>query len=249
MRKHHKILMSVITALVCISFSWYWNKTDFARLENGTVGTFYDHPVSQIELQRQARLLRLALQLGMRDLVGYLTIGARTEAEAQEDFAWNLMVLRHAADTLGIEPTTEEIASEVKSLPAFKGENGFDLTAYTNFADRVLGSMGFTQAQIEELAADQIALKRVKKILEVGVNVPEAEMQKNFEQAYAKMEASVVRFDPKDFQNVEISDEAIGKYYDAHKAELKKSGQFWPDRGAKKTDRQGADRCPPEAGG
>ena len=32
MRKHHKILMIIITVLVCISFSWYWNKTDFAQM-------------------------------------------------------------------------------------------------------------------------------------------------------------------------------------------------------------------------
>jgi hypothetical protein len=220
MRKHHKILMIIITALVCISFSWYWNRTDFARLSNGTVGTFYDRPVTQIELQRQSRLLRLAAQLGMRDLVGYLTTGAQTEAEALENFAWNLMVLRHEADALGIEPTSEEIAEEVKTLPAFKGEKGFDLTAYTNFADHVLGSLGFTEGQIEELAADQIALKRLQKMLEIGVNIPESQMRHDYDQAYAKMQASVVRLDPKNFQNVEISDEEIGKYYDAHKSEL-----------------------------
>ena len=54
--------------------------------------------------------------------------------------------------------------------------------------------MGFSEAQIEELAADQIVLERVKKILSAGVNVPEAEMRRNYEQAYAKMDVSVVRF-------------------------------------------------------
>jgi len=58
-------------------------------------------------------------------------------------------------------------------------------------------------------------------MLEVGVSIPESEMRHAFDKAYSKMEASVVRFDPKDFQNVEISDEEIGKYYEAHKADLK----------------------------
>ena len=49
MRKHHKVLMIIITVLVCISFSWYWNKTDFAQMGDGTVGKIYDRNVSQVE--------------------------------------------------------------------------------------------------------------------------------------------------------------------------------------------------------
>ena len=91
MRKHHKILMIVITALVCISFSWYWNANpDFGQMGNGTVGKIYDRNVSQVEFERNARLLRLSSQLGMRELITELTAGAQTEAQAFENFSWNL---------------------------------------------------------------------------------------------------------------------------------------------------------------
>ena len=86
MRKHHKVLMIIITVLVCISFSWYWNKTDFAQMNDGTVGKIYDRNVSQLEMQRNIRLLRLGSQLGMRDLLTELTAGAQTETEAFEKF-------------------------------------------------------------------------------------------------------------------------------------------------------------------
>ena len=221
MRKHHKILMIVITALVCISFSWYWNKTDFGQLDNGAVGHIYDHNVSQAEFQRNARLLRLASQLGMRNLVRELTTGAQNESEAFENFSWNLMVLRHEAKQLGIEPTTAEIAQAVKALPAFNSEKGFDLAAYSNFADHALAPMGFSEAQIEELAADQIALERIKKILSAGVAIPEKEMRRDFEQAYAKMDASAVRFQPEEFaKDVQVSDDQIAKYFESHKTDL-----------------------------
>ncbi len=222
MRKHHKVLMIVITALVCISFSWYWNKTDFAQLSESNVGKIYDRNVTQVEFQRNMRLLRLASQLGMRDLVQELTVGAQSEDQAYENFSWNLLVLRHEADQLGIKPTTSEIAQGVKSLPAFGGEKGFEYARYTEFADRALGSMGFSEAQIEELVADQIALGRVKKILSAGVAVPEAEMRSSFEQAYAKMDVSVVHFNPEDFaKDVQLSDDKISKYYESHKEQLK----------------------------
>src|SRR5450432_2241618 len=222
MRKHHKVLMIVITALVCISFSWYWNKTDFAQMGQGVVGHIYDRNVSQVEFQRDARLLRLGSQLGMRDLIEDLTGDAQSEAEAFENFSWNLMVLRHEAEELGIKPTTEEIANVVKTLPTFQGQNGFDLAKYTDFADHALAPMGFNEAQIEELAGNQIALERVKKLLSAGVTVPEAEMRKSYEQAYAKMDVSVVRFRSADFtKDVQLSDPDIAKYFEAHKAELK----------------------------
>ncbi|MGH8095427.1 MAG: SurA N-terminal domain-containing protein [Chthoniobacterales bacterium] len=222
MRKHHKVLMIAITGLVCISFSWYWNRTDFAQMGNATVGKIYDHPVSQIELQRNVRLLRLASELGMRDLAQELTIGAQSQSEAEDSFSWNLMILRHEAEQLGIEPTTAEIAEAVKALPAFRTEKGFDLERYNDLVDHALAPMGFSQAQVEELAADQIALERVKKILSAGVSVPETEMRHDFEQAYGKMEVSVVRFHPDDFvKDAQVTDDLIAKYFASHKTELK----------------------------
>src|SRR5690349_16085416 len=96
MRKHHKVLMIVITALVCISFSWYWNRTDFAQMGNAAVGRIYGRPVSQVELQRNKRLFDLARELGMQELAGYLTLAAQQDEKQQyNNFAWNLMVLRH----------------------------------------------------------------------------------------------------------------------------------------------------------
>ncbi len=225
-RKHHKVLMICITALVCISFSWYWNKTDFAQMGNGVVGTIYNRNVSQVEFHRNARLFQLGSQLGMRDLLQSLTVGAQTENDAYASFSWNLMVLQHEADELGIKPTTAEIAEGVKKLPAFQNTAGFDLAKYTDFADHALAPMGFSEAQVEELVADQIALERVQKILAVGVSVPDAEMRSNYDKLYSKMEVSTVHFLTADVAgNVQISDEDVQKYFDAHKAELKTEEQ------------------------
>ncbi len=222
MRKHHKVLMIVITGLVCISFSWYWNKTDFAQIGNGMAGKIYDRNVSQVEFQRHARLFQLGSQLGMGDLVQALTLGAQSETEAYSAFSWNVMVLRHEAAQLGIQPTTAEIAAAVQKLPAFQGTNGFDLAKYTDFADHALAPMGFSEAQVEELVADQIALNRVEKILGAGVTVPDSEMRANYEKLYSKMEVSTVHLTSADLgTDWQVPDADAQKYYDAHKAELK----------------------------
>lgn len=222
MRKHHKVLMILITILVCISFSWYWNRTDFSQMGSGVAGRIYEHNVSDVDFQRNSRLLRLASELGMNELAQYLTLGAQTENEAFDNFAWNLMVLRHEADDLGIKPGTEEIAAAVKKLPAFQGANGFDMAKYTAFADHALAPMGFSESQIEQLASDQIALERIQKLLNTGVSVPDEELRHTYEQLYSKMDVAVARFHLADFTNsIQVSDAEVSKYYESHKAELK----------------------------
>ena len=62
------------------------HETDFAQMGNAAVGKIYDRNVSQVEFQRNARLLRLASQLGMRDLMQELTTGAQTEDASLRQF-------------------------------------------------------------------------------------------------------------------------------------------------------------------
>jgi len=54
------------------------------------------------------------------------------------------------------------------------------------------------------------------------VNVPVAELRSSFEQSYAKLEVSAVRFRLEDFtKDAEINDADIAKYHEAQKAQLK----------------------------
>ena len=209
MRKHHKILMIFITVLVCISFSWSWNKTDFAQMGNGTVGKIYDRNISQVGISAQhAPPPPRQPARDARARAGTDRSARKPRTKLREFFLEPDGVAPRSGANWGSDQTTTEIANAVKALPAFDGEHGFDLARYTDFADHALAPMGFSEAQIEELAADQIILERVKKILSAGVNVPEAEMRNSYEQAYAKMDVSVVRFRFEDFaQDAQINDD------------------------------------------
>ena len=50
----------------------------------------------------------------------------------------------------------------VKDLMAFRGTKGFDIEKYNQFTQTVLPAMGFGEAQIEELAADQLILGEIE---------------------------------------------------------------------------------------
>jgi hypothetical protein len=131
-------------------------------------------------------------------------------------------VLNHEVKRLGIKPTSTEIAAFVKTLRPFQGEQGFDANKYMEFAQTRLPALGFTDAQLEEVVSDQLALNRVKDLLGTGLHVAESETREYYEKAYGKIHVAVVRLREEDLQkDVNITDEEIAKHYEAKKAELK----------------------------
>src|SRR5438094_4106940 len=231
LRKHSRWLMIVI-AILAMPFCLYFVRTDWmSALRSNTAAKLYGRDISTIEIERGARLLRLAGNLGMNEFINELLAQwrpqhAKTQSEAQreaeEEFAIDLMILRHEAETLGIRPTTSEIASVVTKMRAFHGDAGFDLKKYNDIVQNALGPLGFSEAQIEELAGDQIRLDRIKELVSTGVTVSQAESSTTYEQIYSKFEVSVVRFKTSDVANeVQISDEEIAKYYEGTKEQLK----------------------------
>ncbi len=232
-RKHQKWLMIVI-AILAMPFCLYFVRSDWTTALRGEPGTtkLYGRTIPRLELDRGGRLFDLARMLGMSDFLNDILAQwrpqrAKTQSEAEreagEEFAIDLIILRHEADALGIRPTTSEIASVVSKMRAFRGDaGGFDPKKYNDIVENALGPRGFGEAQIEELAADQIRLERVKELISTGIMVSPAESKRNFDQVYSKFEVSVVRFKTSDFANdVKIADDEIAKYYESAKEQLK----------------------------
>ncbi|MBA2242380.1 MAG: SurA N-terminal domain-containing protein, partial [Chthoniobacterales bacterium] len=221
LRKNQKALWIVI-ALLCIPFVFYFSNSDIGgAIRQREFGRIYGRQISLIEFQRNARLFNLARDLGMYTLLQDMVAGANSQDEAYSDFTWNRLILRHEAERLGIKPAEEDIAKVVKGLRPFQGQAGFDIAKYNEFSQTVLPAMGFTEAQIEELAGDQLALARLKELVGTGVQIPEAESKENYERAYGKLGVTVVRLRTEDLaKDINITDEDIAKYYETHKAEL-----------------------------
>src|SRR6266481_3818396 len=222
LRKNSRWLWFVI-AILAIPFVFYFvQRPDYGSMRSNIFGKLYGRPVSTIEIERDARKFDLARDLGMINFLQDLIGAARTEQEAKQQFAINLLILRHESSALGIRPTSAEIASAVSNLRAFRGESGFDINKYNDAVKNYLGPRGFTEAQIEELAADQVCLDRIKELLATGVSISEMESKTSFEQLYGKLEVDVIRFNKNEVANeVKISDDDIKKYYEGHKDELK----------------------------
>ena len=223
LRKHRHWLMVVI-AILALPFCVYFVKTDYGRLGSDKIGRIYDRSISQVEVDRGGRMLGLAAGLGMDEFAREMTLGARKQdrEEFNRYFTSNLLIVRHEAERLGIQPAQSEVVEVVRNFPAFQGEAGFDGKKYDEFAQNRLSPNGFTDAQIEELARDQIRLDRIKELVATAISIPESESKAEYEQLYSKLFVSVIRFRAADFtKDLSVTDEDVRKYYEAHTAELK----------------------------
>ena len=220
LRKHNRWIMIVI-AVLAIPFIFYFNKSDFSAQRTTDIGRIYDRPVTQVEFQRSARLLTLAQMLGLT-LWHELTSGAQTESDLYVNFTFNRLVLSHEAEKLGVRPTRDEITAFVKTLRPFQTDGKFDPNKYVEFSQTRLPTLGFNDAQVEELVSNQLSLTRVKELIGTGLQVADSESAEFYQQMHGKLQVAVVRFREEDFQkDVNISDDDIAKYFEAHKAEFK----------------------------
>ena len=223
LRKHRDWLMIVI-AILAIPFIFYFvQRPDYGAMRTDKFARIYDRNVSMLEAQQTVRLLTLAQALGMSDFVQTLTAGAgMNQNQVAVQFVVNLLVLRHEAARLGIRPGYSEIADVVRTLPAFQGDSGFDMKKFNDFAQNALAPMGLSEEHIEQLVRDQLSLNQIKQLLAAGVTIPKGELDENFERGHDTLFVTLIRFQVADFgKDINVSDEDVQKYYDAHKAELK----------------------------
>ena len=221
LRKHRNWLMIVI-AVLALPFCLYFVKSDTSLIRSDNFVEMYGRKVTMTEAHRYARLFQLSQLLGMSDLLESLAPGSGTDDQKVATFIINLILLRHEAEHLGIEPADSEIVETVRNFPALQGSSGFDAAKYDQVERTILPSFGFTDEQLRELARDELCLKRIKEVVASGVSFPESESKSNYEQLYGKNFVSVVRVHSADFvKEIKVGDDDIKKYYEAHKTELK----------------------------
>jgi parvulin-like peptidyl-prolyl isomerase len=225
LRKHRNWLMIVI-AILALPFCIYFVRSDIGAIRPDEFVRMYGRTITLIEARRDARLFDLALALGMSQFLQDLS--GRTDRDPQGQvygqFIINLQILRHEAEGLGVHPAPSEIVERVRNLEAFRGPAGFDMNKYSEFVQNVLSPNGQTEAQIEDVVRDALALERIKQLVTTGIGVSESEAKTDFEKLYAKLSVTLIRLSAADFaKDVKVTDEEVWKYYEQHKAELKSS--------------------------
>ncbi|HEX5177005.1 MAG TPA: SurA N-terminal domain-containing protein, partial [Chthoniobacteraceae bacterium] len=222
LRKYQQTLMLFVTVLVIISFVWFYNYNKDPYANTALVGTLYGRRVTAVEFKRGMRLFEVARNLMLFDLLQTLVGQAQSLEQARENFVWNSLIIRHAADQLAITATDDEVIADVQKLPTFQTNGVYDSNKYNMFIDRVLAPNGMTAVQLEELVRDHLRLQKLKTLVGTSVAATPAEVRDAFERLHRKTELSVVRFKFDDFKNaVKLTEDDLKKAFEEQKATLK----------------------------
>ena len=232
-RRFQQPLLIVLTVLTIIAFVVLFNlpATRNGNYRADTVANLYGRGVSRTNVLRLARHFGIAQSLQMVDLQPLIG-EARSQNEAEENFAFNTLVLRHEAQELGIMSATpseteqkaldEQIFARLQTMPRFQRNGGFDPTIYTTFEQLFLTPNGMSAHELEETVADQIRLDKVKAVVGATVGTTPAEVKDYYTERFGKLEVSVVRLKLDDFKAaVTITDADLKKLFDERTASLK----------------------------
>jgi hypothetical protein len=185
------------------------------------VGSIYGRNFSQAEYMREGRKYELC-QYVLPELWQSLIQPAMSADQAMENFVWNSVVLRQESERLGIKPTDAEVEEVIKTLPAFQTNNTYDSFKYNQFVQNALSPRGLMPDTLEEMARNDVRLRKLKALLGTVVTASPTEIRSMFELRHGKLECQVVRFDLGEFLKAQQpSDDEVKKAYEERKSTLK----------------------------
>lgn len=217
-RKNQKTLTLLITILVIIAFVWLYNSTQFEKIGKSTVARVYGRGVSHAEIERRGKRYDLAAGMGLFQYVQMLSALGPEGIDPRENFALSTIVLEHEAEALGIAPTSEQIAAEIRQMEPFQTNGQFDFQKYTEFTEQNLAPRGFTESALEEVVANSLRLQRIQKLLGATAAVSPARLRAEYGEGTQKRTAGVIRVQLADLEaEVKVTDEDVNTAYEERK--------------------------------
>ncbi|MEX1117281.1 MAG: SurA N-terminal domain-containing protein [Terrimicrobiaceae bacterium] len=192
-RKNQKGLMIVVAVLTIFAFAWLYSPSDIADFGSNISAKVYGKSLTKADVDRQVRSYQLAIALGQLDLVGGLGGMSGNEEADVSEYVWNTLVLRHEAAALGIEPTTEQVAERVRTLPAFQTDGNFDPKKFETFTAGQLGPRGMTTLTLEEVIRDALRFEKVKALVASPAALEASETQRAL-RFFQKADLTVLKF-------------------------------------------------------
>lgn len=219
-RKNQRGLMLIIAVLTIVAFIFLYNRGPLDDLASTRNPKIYGQALSPGALERQARNYQLTLALGQYDLISKLGGAGEDQAAALSEFVWNLLVLRHQAHALGVEPTDQQVADRIKTVPAFQVGGQFDPLKYSAFLREQLAPRGFTERQLEEVVRDALRLERLEAIVESPISIGDAEIR-DTARVLQPVVAEYVRFSAEDAaKGVQVAPEEVAGYFERNQPNL-----------------------------
>lgn len=123
-------------------------------------------------------------------------------------------ILEEISNNSDVKVSDLEIISDIQSIPAFRGPNGFDKNRYEQF----LYNQGYTPKTFEQMYKEDLLMQRMKYLLLDFYSPTEQEVLYLFKVSNNKCIAEIINLNlEKFYDRVEYTDEDLKAFYNAHK--------------------------------
>jgi peptidyl-prolyl cis-trans isomerase D len=208
------VLIAVVGAfVVTIFYSWGVQSTQGpARSE---VATILGTPIGMQEFQRTQNRLYEAYREIFRN---------QPDMDLRERFNFREMALEqlasrqlllHTAQQNGLQVTDKEVYDRIASISAFQSQGRFDPARYQALLRSQVPPILPKQFEAEQ--RQELLLEKVQSLVRAAVGVTEAEVEQAYRQEHERVAVQYVALLPSLFAaQVEVTDEELRSYYEAH---------------------------------
>lgn len=216
LRTHQRKLFLIITVVVIVAFAWLYDPGNMKQFQSSGLVQVYGKTLTQADIDREVKNFTLARALGQFELLSELGGLSQNQQRAVEDFIFNLLVLQHQAGALGVEPTPEQIAARIQTLPVFQTDGKFDYKKYATFVQEQLGPRGFTEVQLETVVRDSLRLEKIRDFISAPATVGSDEVDEAL-RIYQKVDVQVVRFPSVAQDAIAVAEQDIKDFFERNK--------------------------------
>ncbi|AOY58168.1 SurA N-terminal domain-containing protein [Desulfococcus multivorans] len=129
----------------------------------------------------------------------------------------NQILMLQEAEKLNFRVTDDELAAVIQAIPAFQNNGAFDNRIYT----RVLNMNRLTPEAFEKDQREAIRIDKLRRFITDNVKVSDQEALDWYLWENAAVNIAYVVFEPDRYQDIDVTDEAVRQYFDAHQSNYK----------------------------
>jgi len=216
LRRHSqsKVIQVIFLAIIAVFVLWGVGGIVNSQNHLTTLAQVDGHRIEQVDFQRAYRSLREAYREAYKGRFSpelEKSMGLRQRAL---DGLIDHQILAGQAARLGLQVSDQELRDAVVSETAFQADGRFDKDVYL----RTLRYYNLTPAEYESGERQDLAIKHLQSMIQDGIAVSDDEVREQVVLNLEKTSLSLVRFRASDYaSSVQVSDDEIAKYFEAHK--------------------------------
>ena len=210
--KHSKVLFGIFTAVIIISFVWFFTPgVDGSLLFGG----------ESSDKAEYGRCFEEVITYGdVRDALRQLSAVNRY-GDFPDEQAFYFLVLKHGADTVGATVSDEELRDFLKRVPEFQENGVFSKAKYQEYAEKILEPKGFSVADYENAMREILRLEKATEMVGANVVMSDTEFQDILREKLEKFTFRFVQFTPDLLAgDVKVDEAELQEFFKANKESL-----------------------------